>query len=294
MGTEIEWTSYRTPDGKIVPGATFNPWWGCSKISQGCQHCYAEAWAKRYRYDMWGHQTARRLFGEQHWREPLRWNERAIRQGQRVRVFCASMADVFEDHPQVKESRERLWRLIEETSMLDWLLLTKRPENMRNMVPPSWATSWPNNVWAMTSIENQEQAEQRIPFLLDIPAIVRGLSVEPLIAMVDLSSWLAHIQWVIVGGESGPDARPMYPQWVRAIRNQCLEWGVAFFFKQWGNRYPVEHRNNGSYQVEFHRTNKKAAGRYLDGRTWDEFPDIVAEKPDHILEKAIPHRVRLD
>jgi protein gp37 len=199
------------------------------------------------------------------------------------------MADVFEDHPQVEESRERLWRLIEETSMLDWLLLTKRPENMCSMVPPSWETSWPNNVWAMTSIENQEQAKRRIPFLLDIPARVRGLSVEPLIAPVDLSSWLAHIQWVIVGGESGPDARPMYPQWVRTIRNQCQERGVAFFFKQWGNRYPVEHRNNGSYQVEFHRTNKKAAGRDLDGRTWDEFPDIIAEKPDHILEGAIHH-----
>jgi protein gp37 len=185
------------------------------------------------------------------------------------------MADVFEDHPQVVSEREKLWQLIEATPMLDWLLLTKRPEYMQRMVPHTWDTAWLPNVWAMTSVENQEQAEQRIPRLLDVPAVVRGLSVEPLIAPVDLSLWLDQVQWVIVGGESGHHARPMHPNWVRDIRTQCQQFQVAFFFKQWGNYYPVECGDNGMYHVEFQRIGKKAAGRLLDGRTWDELPDLA-------------------
>ncbi|NJN65978.1 MAG: phage Gp37/Gp68 family protein [Chloroflexaceae bacterium] len=256
---------------------TFNPWWGCTRVSPGCQHCYAETWARRYRYEVWGKQTSRRLFGEQHWREPLKWNEQAHRQGRRIRVFCASMADVFEDHPDIVSERQKLWQLIEATPMLDWLLLTKRTEHMRQMVPRTWFPSWPRNVWAMTSVENQKQAARRIPLLLDIPATVHGLSVEPLIASVDLVPWLAHIQWVIVGGESGPNARPMSPDWVRRLRDQCQQFGVAFFFKQWGSYSPLERGNNGTYRVEFQHTGKKSAGRLLDGRTWDEFPDVLFE-----------------
>lgn len=264
--TPIEWCDH-----------TFNPWWGCTRVSPGCQHCYAESWAKRYRYDVWGGHSSRRLFGEKHWREPLKWNQQAIKQGRRYRVFCASMADVFEDHSDIISERQKLWQLIDDTPMLDWLLLTKRPENIQNMVPDMWYTTLPPNIWAMTSVEDQEQAKKRIPFLLKVPAVVRGLSIEPLIAPVDLTHWLDHIQWVIVGGESGHNARPMHPTWVRDIRDQCQAFGVAFFFKQWGTHAPVEQGSNGTYQVSFHRTGKKAAGRFLDERTWDELPQVPVE-----------------
>lgn len=271
--TPIEWCDH-----------TFNPWWGCTRVSPGCQHCYAEAWARRYRYDVWGTHTTRRLFGEHHWREPLKWNEQATRQGQRQRVFCASMADVFEDHPALGEARQQLWHLIESTPMLDWLLLTKRPENMLGMVPRSWAGGWPHNVWALTSVEQQAQAEQRIPLLQQVPAQVRGLSVEPLIAPVDLAPWLAAIDWVIVGGESGHHARPMRPEWVRALRDQCRALDVAFFFKQWGTIYPVEYCTDGQTLVTFERMSKKAAGRLLDGCTWEQLPTIPTK--EHYLECA--------
>jgi len=144
--------------------------------------------------------------------------------------------------------------------MLDWLLLTKRPHQMQRLTPPSWEHAWPHNVWALTSVENQEQATKRIPFLITVPAVVRGLSVEPLLAPVDLSPWIDNIQWVIVGGESGPHARPMHPNWVRTIRDQCQSAGVAFFFKQWGGN------------------NKKVTGRVIDGRIWDEVPGVRNEQ----------------
>lgn len=159
--------------------------------------------------------------------------------------------------------------------MLDWLLLTKRPQYMQHMVPDTWKTAWPKHVWAMTSVENQEQAEQRIPLLIPIPSSIHGLSVEPLLSQVDLLPWLEHIQWVIVGGESGHHARQMHPEWVRTIRNQCQRFGVAFFFKQWGQFYPIEEGNNGTYQIVFRHMSKKAAGRVLDGQTWDELPTMV-------------------
>jgi protein gp37 len=285
---------------------TFNPWWGCTRVSAGCKYCYAAAWAKRYRYDVWGTQATRRLFGERHWHEPIKWNAKAERLGTRFRVFCASMADVFEEHPDIIAERQKLWHLIAQTPMLDWLLLTKRPQNMSHMVPTSWQQDgWPPNAWAMTSVEDQQQAEHRIPLLLNVPALVRGLSVEPLIGPVDLSPWLAAIQWVIVGGESGPHARRMYPDWVRTIRDQCQDFDVAFFFKQWGNLAPVEqstngtnginqtngthstHGTNGTEHVAFQRTSKKAAGRLLDGRTWDELP-IVPLSGEQVLGMVPP------
>jgi protein gp37 len=200
---------------------------------------------------------------ENYWKQPLRWNKAAEQAGERARVFCASMADVFEDHPQLPPLRDRLWNLIEQTPMLDWLLLTKRPENMTSMAPASWAKGWPDNAWAMTSVENQEYADRRIPELLKVPARVRGLSCEPLLGPVDLSRWVFNrrkalnkmiygpaalneeqadayiapvgIHWVIVGGESGHGARPMHPDWARSLVRQCREAGVAPFVKQLGS-----------------------------------------------------------
>jgi protein gp37 len=184
------------------------------------------------------------------------------------------MADVFEDHPLVEPERQKLWQLIQDTPMLDWLLLTKRPENILRFAP--WQNDWPANVWAMVSVEDQEQAEKRIPLLIKVPAKVRGLSVEPLIGAVHIEQWLSDIQWVIVGGESGHHARPMQPEWVYSLRNQCQEQEVAFFFKQWGEWKPVliegkEIENLANLKMK--RVGKKAAGRMLDNRTWDEIPD---------------------
>ena len=237
--SRIEWT-------------TFNPWWGCAHVSAGCAHCYAEALARRYGRDVWGATGTRRLFGEAQWAGPLAWNRKAESQGRRLRVFCASMADVFEDHPALRAERDKLWDLIGKTPTLDWQLLTKRPENVTAMVP--WAASWPVKVWLGVSVENQKWAGRRIPPLLEIPAAVRFLSCEPLLGPLDPSAWLAPVSlpWIIVGGEAGPRARPMDLARVRSLRDQCLRAKVAFFFKQWGGR------------------TAKARGRMLDGRTWDE------------------------
>lgn len=241
--SKIEWTHH-----------TFNPWWGCVKVSAGCQHCYAETLAKRTGHNIWGPwtSTTRRTFGDKHWAEPLKWNDDAAKAGERRRVFCASMADAFEDHPILGNERLRLWKLIADTPALDWLLLTKRPENINDMVPAHWrnVNRWPANVWIGTSVENQEMANKRIPELINVPARVRFLSCEPLLGPVVLGDWLGYdtgvehygaiehkpsdIQWVIVGGESGPKARPMRSDWVRTLRDDCVAAGTAFFMKQMG------------------------------------------------------------
>lgn len=247
----IEWTHH-----------TFNPWWGCVKVSEACANCYAETWAKRIGQALWGVNAPRRFFGDNHWREPLKWNAEAARAGERRRVFCSSMADVFEDRVELDVHRTRLWALIAETPMLDWLLLTKRPEHVEACVP--WGDSWPENVWLGTTAENQKWAETRVATIFQIPAKVRFLSCEPLLSEVDLSPWLAGIDWVIAGGESGSKARPMQLAWARSLRDQCQAAGVAFHFKQWGNWRPEGDA--------MERMSKKIAGRQLDGRTWDEYP----------------------
>lgn len=268
--SKIEWTHH-----------TFNPWWGCAKVSPACKHCYAEAWAKRVGSAVWGKDAERRFFGDTHWNEPVRWNREAERDGIRRRVFCASMADVFERRAELKLWRERLWKLIEESPALDWLLLTKRPHNVRSMVP--WGDDFPSNVWLGCTAENQAWADKRLPSLLEVPAKVRFLSCEPLLGPLDLSQYLStdsskSIHWVIAGGESGAHSRPMNPEWVRALRNQCLRSKVAFHFKQWGHWVPEELLTEQQKNVivfDGHRlaaVGKGRAGRSLDGRTWDEFP----------------------
>ncbi len=247
----IEWTDH-----------TFNPWWGCVKVSPACAHCYAEAWAKRVGLDLWKENSPRRFFSDRHWNEPLAWDRAASRERVRRRVFCASMADVFEVRDDLISWRKKLWDLIENTPHLDWLLLTKRPENAQSAVP--WGPRWPTNVWLGTTVENQEWARRRIPHLAKAPAAVRFLSCEPLLGPLDLSPWISSIQWVIVGGESGPHARPLDPKWVRALRDQVTGAKVAFHFKQWGEWGPVE----GSMR----REGKKVAGRILEGRLWDQLP----------------------
>lgn len=272
--TAIEWTDH-----------TFNPWWGCTRVSPGCQNCYAETFAHRFGVE-WGKGETRRPATEKVWAAPLTWNKAAQKAGKRARVFCASMADVFDDEGPTG-ARERLFALIRATPWLDWQLLTKRPENIAGFLPPDWGHGY-RNVWLGTTVENQAMADKRIPILLKVPAFVRFLSCEPLIGSVNLDVWLrksassaflsgltspdmpewtrigsTKIDWVIVGGESGTKARHMRPDWARTIRDQCDAAGVPFLFKQWGE-----------WDADGGLVGKKLAGRMLDGRTWDQFPTL--------------------
>lgn len=371
--SSIEWTDH-----------TFNPWRGCTMVSPGCAHCYAAREARRFPNirGIWGDKGTRIVAVPSAWKEPVKWNRKAdfgIDPGpdqalRRPRVFCASLADVFEDWqgdlrfpadiaPEgwvtarwdgfqlVREfedsaaaqglppatmdnARTELFRLIEETPNLDWQLVTKRPENVMRMVPAHWREAFPSNVWMGTTVEDQPRADDRIWRLLCIPAKVRFLSCEPLLGPVDLirtagdppNSGFAitdgfgrfdgediGIHWVIAGGESGPGARPMHPEWARSLRDQCQAAGVPFLFKQWGEWGPKEetwpdnpsvrqfddpasagkllrwetaacsdrkqigkvtwnaHDKTGRV-TRLEKIGKKAAGRHLDGREWNEFP----------------------
>lgn len=239
--TKIEWTDH-----------TFNPWWGCQKVGPGCDHCYAEALDKRTGGQHWGPGAERRRTSIKNWNDPVRWNKQAdaffAEHGRRQRVFCASMADVF-DNAVPAEWRDDLWQLIWDTPNLDWLLLTKRIGNVGPMLPEEWGNGmidhWPH-VWIGVTIVNQEEADRDIPKLLASPAHKRFLSMEPLLGPVDIPMFYApqhgariedgaqspKIDWVIVGGESGPGARPMHPDWARSLHDQCEAAGVPFFMKQ--------------------------------------------------------------
>ena len=251
--TKIEWCD-----------ATFNAWVGCTKVSPACDHCYAEGWAKRTGHpELW--QGDRRRTTSTNWREPIKWNKRAGAEGRRLRVFCSSLADVFDNQVPTRW-RDDLWHRIEQTPNLDWLLLTKRPQNIAKMLPDPrtgvkpWGDGWPN-VWLGTTVENQTEADRRIPHLLAASACVRFLSCEPLLGPVDLSRWLDRtvagrfhaepiLDWIITGGESGPGARPAHPHWFRSLRDQCQAAGVPFFFKQWGEWAPGECAGNGQTRTE--------------------------------------------
>jgi len=351
----IEWTDY-----------TFNPWIGCAKVHAGCAHCYAEAdQDKRRGRVAWGPHGTRSKTAAANWRGPLTWNREAeggicvqcgrwddlgsadcycgqygaIGETRRPRVFCASLADVFEnwqgqivDHqknvlwwrsdrgvapaeqtrPSVKadriatmdDLRRDLFALIDATPHLDWLLLTKRPENIARFWGWGGSEAEPmrrDNVWLGTSVSDQASAAKQIPELLacrDLSPVL-FLSCEPLLGPIELeydADCFANpsIDWVIAGGESGPNARPLHPDWARGLRDQCAAAGVPFFFKQWGewlpgvsfgrDETPIGTFPAGKFarhewvEVEDHespvsvRVGKKAAGRLLDGREWSEFP----------------------
>lgn len=245
---------------------TFNPWRGCTKVSPGCANCYAETMSHRNpkTLGMWGPNGTRVVASEAMWREPLKWNRKAKEAGERHRVFCASLADVFEGRntmpdgawADVEAARCRLFAFIDATQNLDWLLLTKRPENIARMMPGYLCSTclenahWTNsgvrglvfckdgqcirpNVWLGTSVENREHGLPRLDILRGIPAAVRFLSIEPLLE--DLGTIdLTGIHWVIVGGESGTDARPCDVEWIRSIVQQCKDAGVPCFVKQLG------------------------------------------------------------
>ena len=239
-------------DSKIAwTDNTFNPWIGCTKVSAGCANCYAEELMdKRYGRVQWGVNGTRSRTSKGNWHETIRWNRKAEADGVRRRVFCSSLADVFEDRAELEPWRRDLFTLIQLTSRLDWLLLTKRPENAQRMIERGTgrlASAWLadlKHVWIGTSVENQEQAEKRIPHLLQIPATVRFVSMEPLLGPVNLRFDDVSVMpdWVIVGGESGAKARPMQIEWARDIRLQCKMTNTPFFMKQLGG-YPDKGEN---------------------------------------------------
>lgn len=297
--TTIEWTTTTGPDGTVHPGYTFNPWTGCAKTSPACAHCYAEALAKRNSsvFGRWGPGTERRRTSDANWRKPLAWDRKAARLGVRLKVFCASMADVFEDRADLDQMRHDLWALIKATPHLDWLLLTKRPATMR-----FWMSTYgcPENVWTGVTVEDQRRADECIPALVRVPARVRFLSMEPLLGPVNILGGdtvaaralgprpadLLH--WVIVGGESGPSARVTEPGWALSIRDQCKNAGVPFFFKQWGEWVYEAHMTDDAWEdidasekgfssfIRPYRLGKSRAGRLLDGETWGQMPILEA------------------
>lgn len=378
QNSAIEWTDH-----------TFNPWWGCTHVHEGCRNCYAETWAKRFGVQ-WGPGGMRQIASETTWKQPLRWNRAAMKAGVRAKVFCASMADVFEDSqiqlchhsaPQIKmwkmnepnghdwqwgagvvlddpgsgvpltldHVRKRLFALIDQTPWLDWQLVTKRPENILRMTfpyeyhacetgdcPHELASEccsvderkYRDNVWLLTSISDQGSADKQIPELLKCRDLspVLGLSIEPLLGPLSFrwAKWcpvpydtetgvtteldgIHDIDWVIVGGESGQNARPMHPDWARSLRDQCQVAKVPFFFKQWGEWKPLhgdgwphgDEEDEGSHpwtwittDGELHesgsrpdavmqKVGKSNAGRILDGRTWDEFPEVQNVTTNH-------------
>ena len=277
--TEIRWTN-----------STFNPWWGCDEISEGCANCYASGLSSRYGHDLWGHDKRRRFLSENNWNQPLIWNRKAAASGERKKVFCASMADVFEQREDLVLPRKRLFNLIAQTTHLDWQVLTKRPQNIRRLLPEGY--DYPPNLWLGTSVENQDAADKRIRYLLQHDrAAVRFLSCEPLLGPVDIRKYLrpgpngAKIDWVIIGGEAGGHSRPMNPLWAVSLIEQCQETGTPVFFKQWGDYLPLNRvsgngktyrtipvfRANGD-EIPMVRAGKKAAGHVILGREWNEFP----------------------
>lgn len=224
--TRIEWTD-----------RTFNPWTGCTKISPGCDHCYAEGWSKRSGHVKWGNHPRKRTT-EAYWKAPLAWQAQAeefySRHGRRQRVFCASLADVFDN--QVDSSwRADLFELIRATPDLDWQLLTKRPQNIRKMLPLDWGDQGYSNVWLGFTAEDQIRFDQRKKFIARVPASIWFVSYEPAIGPLQICEEDPKPDWLIIGGESGGGARPMDPEWVEDVLNDCLRWGIAAFFKQWGN-----------------------------------------------------------
>ena len=254
---------------------TFNPWIGCTRVSEGCRHCYAETLSNRYKWVKWGPGGARRVTTPLNWTKPIGWNHAAGVDEVRRRVFCASLADVFDPEAQ-PQARDRLWELIAGTPNLDWLILTKRPENILAMLPETWGDlGWPN-VWLGVSAEDQETYEQRWRVLSRIPATVRFVSYEPALGPLTLSTIDIKPDWLIWGGESGPGARQMRPKWAKWITTQCEFFLIPVFGKQWGTwaSNPLVYENGltvtQAKTIDSQQFGK--GGAMLFGKLWREFP----------------------
>lgn len=244
--TSISWTDH-----------TFNPWIGCQKVSPGCDNCYAEALMdKRWGKVQWGPHGERKRTSAANWKLPLRWDRAAAAAGKRAKVFCASLADWL-DNQVPREWRYNLWELIDATPNLNWLLLTKRIENYHALAP--WHLNrYPKNVWLGITAEDQKHYDRRMKILVTIPAALRFVSYEPALGPIEEVYVGGHApDWIIMGGESGANARPMDLDWARDLRDRCEEAEIAFHFKQWGGSRPdaggcildgIEHKAFPVYQ----------------------------------------------
>lgn len=336
--TAISWTNH-----------TFNPWIGCTKVSPGCANCYAEKQNERHKWTCgWGPGEERHITSASSWNAIAKWAKTARATGKREKVFCASLADIF-DHEAPVFARRALWHLLTLTSdALDFQIVTKRPQRIEQVMKEDDLAHdffLAHNVWLIASTENQEWFDKRVPYLLRVPAAVHGVSAEPLLGAIDGSKYLRKtlcqvcngtasvpvegngdtpcpaclnsnngrgnapsLNWVIVGGESQVGARPMPPDAARRVRDQCVEYGVAFFFfKQHGEfvevagndvvdadkqRPPIDSRNR-VVSIDGHipaapdemRPNikyrwvtwigTKNAGSTSDGQEWKQFPRVA-------------------
>jgi protein gp37 len=274
--SKIEWTD-----------STFNPWVGCTKIARprgapsACDFCYAEKWAKRSGQVVWGDHPRRRTT-EAYWRNPITWNDNAnlfqAQHGRRQRVFCASLADVFDN--QVDPSwRVDLFDLIRRCDQLDWQLLTKRPQNIGKMLPSNWDQDY-SNVWLGTTAEDAFAYRQRVAHLLKVPSAIHFVSYEPAmgpLGKLDIDGKVPD--WLIIGGESGVRSdliRRTDPQWARDAIAECKRLGIAPFLKQWGTYNNNPHVFEDFYSVkqamQLDPPENGKGGGTLDGRLWREFP----------------------
>ncbi len=252
---------------------TFSPWWGCSKRSEGCYNCYAERWAKRLGRECF-ESNPRRMLSEATWREPLTWNRLGQQRGRRAFVLCGSMCDVFElgrypSSRRMDEAREELWMLIGRTPWLFWLLITKRPRQAWKL-PVSWLVDGcPDNVGLCVTVESERHLG-RVEEMMSVPARLYAVSHEPALGSLGLDMALytrrdakRRVGWIITGGETGPGARPMDPEWARQDRELAELDGVPFFFKQWGTA-----AGGGADPAD------RAGGNVLDGEVYMERPDV--------------------
>lgn len=231
---------------------TFNPWMGCQRVSPGCKHCYAERMVtvRMARPNLWGRDSDRQVTSDQNWKQPHKWNREAQERGTPIRVFCGSLCDVFDSHHTASLTRPRLWKLIHDTPALDWQLLTKRPETIQRFLPEDWGAGY-QNVWLGVTIESNKYVSRAV-ILRGIPAAVHFVSYEPALGPLDKLE-LTGLDWIIYGGESGPNYRPHDPQWARDMRDRCVAAGVPYFFKQ-----------SSAPRTEM--------GTTLDGRSIKQFP----------------------
>lgn len=247
---------------------TFNCWEGCTKVSPGCTHCYAKVQDDRHlrgEQSHWGPGNSRRIMADAYWRQPLAWEREAAKAGTRPRVFCASMAD-WADNEAPAGQRDRLWKLIRQTPHLDWLLLTKRANNIKKCLPTDWGAGYAN-VWLGVSVENRKHGLPRLDILRAIPATVRFASIEPLLEDLGTVN-LTGINWAVIGGESGSGARPLDVAWVQSLIKQCRAQGVAPWVKQLGKS-----PSDKGEPLPIFGQNGKPSGHADD---WDRWPEHLA------------------
>lgn len=257
----------------------FNPWWGCTKVSPACDNCYAERVTNMRGAKVWGKDAERKFMGEDHWKEPFRWNEKAKAQGKRWNLFCGSLCDIMEEHQTIDLDpyREAVYWLVERTRWLNWMFFTKRPQNYRKKLPKAWLKEPPDNVWLITTVEHSDYL-WRIDEILKVPAVVHGVISEPLLSpIIYPAKFLAggERSWIMAGCERGVGRRSRITdiRWLRGLRDQAVSNDVPFFFNQWGEYGPGDSMKSDLVQI--YLTHNQENRRTLDGMQWNEVPGSV-------------------